>query len=116
MDRNSYIGLLLIVALVIGYIYMNAPSEEQLKKEQMAKDSVAMVQENAKKLAAKVQNDVAKTQVTDTNKTKDTTAKVFKTGDSQLVVIENEELKVWINTFGGKVAKVELKKYKKATS
>jgi len=114
MDRNSYIGLLLIVALVIGYIYMNAPSEEQLKKEQMAKDSVAMVQENAKKMAAKVQNDDAKTQITDTNKNKDTTAKVFKTGDSQMVVIENEELKVWVNTMGGKVAKVELKKYTKA--
>ena len=114
MDRNSYIGLLLIVALVIGYIYMNAPSEEQLKKEQMAKDSIAHVQDSVKKFAAKVQNDTAKTQVTDTNKVHDTTAKVFQVGESKMVLIENEELKVWVNTKGGKVAKVELKKYTKS--
>ncbi len=114
MDRNSYIGLLLIVALVIGYIYMNAPSDEQLKKEQMAKDSIAHVQDSVQKFAAKIQKDAAKTQNPDSLNAKDTTAKVFQTGDGKMVMLENEELKIWVNSLGDKIAKVELKKHKKS--
>lgn len=44
MDRNSIIGLLLIFAIIMGYSWYTQPTEEQLKKLQAQKDSIALVE------------------------------------------------------------------------
>ena len=48
MDRNSIIGLSLIFVLLIGYFFINQPSEQELAIQKRVADSIALVKENEK--------------------------------------------------------------------
>ena len=43
MDRNSYIGLGLIFALLIGYFYINQPSAQDLAMQKRAADTIQTI-------------------------------------------------------------------------
>ncbi|MBK9061260.1 MAG: hypothetical protein IPL81_15835 [Flavobacteriales bacterium] len=43
MDRNSIIGLLLIIAILFGYQYLTMPSAEERARMQHEQDSIAEV-------------------------------------------------------------------------
>ncbi len=43
MDRNTVIGLLLIVAILIGYSVWSRPSKQELERMQRQRDSIALV-------------------------------------------------------------------------
>lgn len=103
MDRNQVTGLLLIMAMLLGYQFFVAPKVEPnqpIEKTQTAKASVA-------KPAA-------------TPTTVDTSALKAAAGDfasaatgiAQEVVLENKDIKVTFSTQGGKVKQVLLKNYK----
>ena len=40
MDRNSLIGLVLIGGILIGWLILNGPSKEELRKKQQLQDSL----------------------------------------------------------------------------
>ena len=43
MDRNSLIGMFLILLIVLGYGYLTMPNEEELKAMKHKQDSIALV-------------------------------------------------------------------------
>ena len=43
MDRNSIIGILLIIAILFGYQYLTMPSAEERARMQHEQDSIAEV-------------------------------------------------------------------------
>jgi YidC/Oxa1 family membrane protein insertase len=121
MDRNSYIGLGLIFALLIGYFYINQPSAQDLALQERTADSI----QNIKVLEAKKQEQLAVFAA----KQKDSLASVMKTdsaalknvyggfsgnviGEEKILIIENAELKISFSNKGACIKQVELKNYK----
>ena len=52
MDKNTWIGFALIAAIVIGFSFINRPSQEELAERKRVQDSIALVQ--AQELEAKL--------------------------------------------------------------
>ncbi len=137
MDRNSLIGLLLIGAILIGWLYWSAPSKEEIAKREKTRDSLLVVQkeEALRSLAAEKQNnlsdssfatsgitagiaaDTSRVVLTDSmrNVIKKNSYGVFSKaadGETNTITIENELIKVHLSSLGGRIFSVELKKYK----
>src|SRR5438477_87267 len=123
MDRKSIIGLLLIGAILIGWMFITKPSPEQLAKQkaQYQADSTAQfaAAEKAKKDAALA---VAKTLSSagvsaamladSSSKMNDSVKSILKkqtygdfadaaSGENKIITIENELMKVNISSKGG---------------
>jgi YidC/Oxa1 family membrane protein insertase len=128
MDRNSVIGLSLIMVIMVGYFFLTRDNVDEIEAAKRRQDSIAMVRNssdsalNAAEMAkiaaatAATQNDT--TNASDTNKTV-TPAGVFgrfAQGESELVTIENDLIKVQLATKGGHPYSVELKNYKRVKS
>jgi YidC/Oxa1 family membrane protein insertase len=114
MDKNTFTGLFLIMAIIAGSIYFLKPSEADLKKEREVQ------RQDSLKKAGLAKADKAKpTANFDTGKTAKVDSNLLKmpfgaasVGKQEFVTIQNEELIVKLSTQGGKVASVELKNYK----
>ncbi len=93
MDKNSISGIVLIMAMLLGYQYFFAPKEPvQVKKEVAA----------AKKVSPASKSNTAVAVVADSS------IQVKE----QLYTLENENLRVTLSNFGGKLVSVQLKNYK----
>ena len=93
MDKNSISGIVLIMAMLLGYQYFFAPKETaQPKKEVVA----------TKPTKATTKTDSALAVVADSS------VQVKE----QLYTLENENLRVTLSNFGGKLVSVQLKNYK----
>jgi YidC/Oxa1 family membrane protein insertase len=121
MDRNSIIGLSLIFVLLIGYFFINQPSEQELIIQKRVADSIAMVKENEKiqlSREAQLKNDTSKK--SSIVEKVDTSLLIAQYGElhTQLfgyekeVVLENESLKVTFSNKGGRIKQVQLKAFK----
>ena len=44
MDKNTWIGFLLIAAIIVGFNIINRPSEEEIAERQRIQDSIAVAQ------------------------------------------------------------------------
>ncbi len=116
MDKNSYIGFFLIVAIMVGsYFYLKAPAD-QIRKEkakQEQQDSIRRADSLAKvKAAVGTKSDTSK-------KTAGIDSAILKApfgaatiGTEKLITLENKELVVKLSNRGGRVYSVELKNYK----
>ena len=104
MDRNSTIGLVLIGLIITVFSVMNQPSEAEIKAEQK-KEAAA-----AAKKAEKKQNKAAQATTTATSTSVNNSSQVVKKGE--LTTIENNELRIELNSKGGMLAGVYLKSYK----
>ena len=132
MDRNTIYGLLIIVAIFIGFSIYSSPSKEEQAKAQHQRDSIAAVNianaVKAKKDSAvivkdtikKVEKDskvaVAEVSKNDSAVVADKNSKfgVFASsanGVDKEFVLENKLLKVKIAKKGGRITSVQLKKY-----
>jgi YidC/Oxa1 family membrane protein insertase len=124
MDRNSLLGLVLIGGILIGWLILNGPSKEELKKQKQKQDSL-MQADAAERSKAEAQAAVASIKAVDTAEVhinKDSIANinlkntyrdfvVAAKGDNKQVVLENSKIKVVLQSKGGNVASVELKEY-----
>ena len=45
MDKNTIVGFLLIAAIVIGFTWLNKPSEEEIAQRKRYNDSITLVQQ-----------------------------------------------------------------------
>ncbi len=129
MSRDNIIGLVLIGAILLGYSIFMAPSkEEQLRKKEQ-RDSIAKVEMAARQIEQDQQK--AKEQALAEQKKEevlllsDSTANdslkseylqglygpfgVAATGEQKFIVLENDLMKLSLNTKGGSIYKVELK-------
>lgn len=128
MDKNSIIGLLLIGGILIGWMLLTKPSEEQLAAQQRYNDSIAQVEALAAKAqqaaqhkntadagsndSASVLSDSAKAELL-----KQTYGDFIEAskGEDKTITIENDVMKLYITSIGGRIASVELKNYKTFT-
>jgi YidC/Oxa1 family membrane protein insertase len=124
MDKNSIIGLLAIGGILIAWLLLSQPSKEQLARQKQIHDSITLYQEQ------KLKEDLASTDkrnnttVTLSETTNDSISNYRKkqefgvfsdalTGQDQPIIIENDLLKATLFPKGGRIASVELKKYKR---
>lgn len=125
MDRNSIIGLLLIGGILIGWMFYTQPTEKEKLRLKFVQDSTAQFTQSQKIKEATQKNSV-QTPVTISNNagtTNDSIKNIIKkqmygdfadaaTGENKTIVIENDLMKVHVSSKGGRIASVELKKYK----
>lgn len=136
MDKNTGIGLVLIVAIVMGFTFLTRPSQEEIERDNRKKDSISNIQKKqvAEDIAiANTDQAVEKEQspVTDffsaniSSKTDSITSNSTDSLDSldpqitsnqpkeQIISLENEIVKIDFSTKGGQMLSAQLKNYKK---
>ncbi|MGB3867968.1 MAG: membrane protein insertase YidC [Flavobacteriales bacterium] len=138
MDRNSIIGILLIIAILFGYQYLTMPSAEESARMQQEQDSIAEVaiRKQAQHADSALSQQQHSTQGTtsvpavanDTTTVADSlnadstlAARQFDrlgifgpsaNGSNEVITIANEHLQIAINTFGARPNVIRLKEYK----
>jgi YidC/Oxa1 family membrane protein insertase len=128
MDRNTIIGLLLILAIFIGYTIYTSPSEEEKLRRQYVQDSIARVQEQQIRYRDSIQRLRQNTETQPQESTpnaelpNDTTVqeKLYDklgyfakagVGEQEYFTLENEKIKLKISNVGGKIINAQLKEY-----
>lgn len=138
MDKNTIIGLLLITAIIIGFSIFNRPSQEQLATQQRMRDSLALV-EKERAVATPIEDTLEQgvTELTQgssavdffgaTQAVSDTTVTSAPaltdslsptapaTRVEQSIVLENEKVRILLNTHGGSIRSVQLKEHLRHT-
>jgi YidC/Oxa1 family membrane protein insertase len=93
MDKNSISGIVLIMAMLLGYQYFFAPKEPvQTKKEVVATKTIAAATKTSTAVAV----------------VSDSSVQVKE----QFYTLENENLRIVLSNYGGKLVSVQLKNYK----
>lgn len=124
MDKNSAIGLTLILLIFIGFQWYQMPSEEERAEAQRIHDSIAAVEQEQQRLeqesieaaVAEVQNDSTVVAVDDSTANARLQEQFGAFGNAAIgeegtVVIENELLAITLSRKGGHPLSVQLKKY-----
>ena len=125
MDRNTIIGIVLIFTILIGFSYLNRPSEEEIEAARRRQDSIVQVEASrAKEAEVQAQIKAMEQDAQPENITESDSAVVSKngrdqfgafgeaaTGEEKFITLENNLMKVTISTKGGKIYSVELKDY-----
>ncbi|RME94198.1 MAG: membrane protein insertase YidC, partial [Bacteroidetes bacterium] len=130
MDKNQIVGIVLIFTLFIVWQQFFAPTPEQLEAEQAYRDSVALVQQQAETPpVAQLDSLVDTLQSTQDDDTSvgssDSVLLLQRTGiygafagatigTAATEVLENDLMRVSINTKGGQITEVLLKEYQQA--
>ncbi|ASB50060.1 membrane protein insertase YidC [Alkalitalea saponilacus] len=130
MDRNSITGLLLITLILIGFWFINKPSQEQVEAMRQQRDSLRMVEmlEEERRLSEEVRKEAEATPVSLTDETvtiteNDTVQQQrarqmygqlspFVSGEQEFFTLENEKIIMTFTNKGGRIYSVELKDYK----
>lgn len=123
MDKNTIIGIVLIFLVIVGFSWLNKPSEQQLEQRRQYQDSVRTAQ--IAEQASKAQEEQVKNQIDNLSESNlpDSVKKakmaeigggfaVSLSGKKESVVLENSKMRVELSTLGGYAEKVTLKEYK----
>ena len=124
MDKNTWIGFLLIAAIIVGFTMLNRPSKEELAARQMKQDSIARVQKleaEAQRLSEALQLAAAEaSQQPETVSAEETQERLQAAygsfagaaeGEEQWVRLENEHVRLTFSTHGGTIERAELLDY-----
>jgi hypothetical protein len=121
LDKNTLIGFSLILALLVGWAYFLKPSDEEIEayKRQQDSTNIAAIQQDSivRTSIDSLKNNAVLSASTDTaiaNETFGTFAKAAQ-GTEEFSSIENNDLKITFTNKGGRIYKVQLKKYKTYT-
>ena len=109
MDRNTGIGMALILGLFFFWVKLNAPSEAEIKLQKHKQDSIKLVQakvDSLKKLGAPAE-------ILDTTKNTVLSSSTIDTTDTPVVLdsLSNDLLTVKFSNKGGRINSVLVKKY-----
>ena len=122
MDRNTIIGLGIIGLLLVGYSIFTKPQREAQLAERSRLDSITRVEQiRAMETARQAETHVI-TDETGENTTRDAESMErlsgelgdfanAATGTTEIVVLENEQVKLSFSTLGGRPYTVQLKQY-----
>ena len=107
MDKNTITGFVLIAAVLIGFSWLNKPSEEEIAQQHL-QDSIATVQ----KKKAEQQAAAKKTAQLAVSRADTTTAfhEAMK-GTAQKITLKNNKLELTFNTKGATVEKAVIKDF-----
>lgn len=122
MDKNTWIGFLLIASIIVGFSLLNRPSKEQLAERQRINDSIAYVEQ------LKQQEIILEQQMQAAQQTQETAVDATllrqqmqaaygpfapaAEGEEQQIVLENSKVCLYLSTKGGRIARACLKEYK----
>ena len=126
MDKNTWIGFALIAAIVIGFSFINRPSQEELAERKRVQDSIALVQAQemeAKLISEEIAQQLAVEKAAQAGtQTADELAQQVAAvygpfapaaqGKEGYITIQNEKISISVANRGGRIAKAELKEYK----
>ena len=123
MDKNTITGFILMALVLIGFSWYSRPSEEQIKA-QHERDSIAAVQnesptpdpsrDGGEKAGALLSSDSEALALTGERREDLDSASILfaaSQGTAQRLTLENDLIRVTINTHGGLIEDVELKNY-----
>ena len=107
MDKNTLVGFVLIGAVLIGFSYLNRPSQEEMERVQHYQDSIQTAQLEAARLEAQAAAQSVQAL------TLDSTSLFFgaNQGTEQFTTLENNLVKVTFSNKGGRVVSATLKDY-----
>jgi len=136
MDKNTFTGLLLIIAILIGSFILNSPTEEDIAEQKRLRDSVAQVEAQKERIDEE-RNQIEELQ---TEKEEPNTAAIAvanssldstlvdsiqdiqakqlygsfassTNGEEQIYVLESDVLKLTFSNKGGRLISASLKEY-----
>ncbi len=107
MDKNTWIGFLLIAAIIVGFTMLNRPSKEELAERQRQQDSIALVQASIAEAMRLTDSITAaeEAQAPAAVEVKETKP------EEQWVTLQNEHLRLTLSTYGGAIQRAELLDY-----
>ncbi len=130
MDKNSITGLLLIGAILVGFFFINKPSQEEIERQTAIRDSIAQVQNQkaleeiaqAEALAAETKQeaiteantvDALVADSVNTSKLKNMYGSFAEAaqGENEFITLENELIKIKLATKGGRIYSTQLKEF-----
>ena len=114
MDRNTFTGLFLILIILVGSTFLMQPSDEDIKREKakQSQDSIAKVKKAETPLMVQDSTKTVVVPALDSTLIKAGPFGSAQSGSIEPIVLENELLRVKISPKGGRIASVELKKFK----
>ncbi|MBO5674142.1 MAG: membrane protein insertase YidC [Paludibacteraceae bacterium] len=124
MDKNTWIGFALIAAIIVGFSFLNRPSQEELAERKRVQDSIALVQAaewEAQQQSAQIAEQLQAAQNANTPTPELLAEQIANLygpfapatqGKEGFVTLENSKIKIAIDRRGGRIAKAELKEYK----
>ena len=122
MDRNAIIGFILIFLVIIGFSYLNRPSQEQIEAQKQYYDSIARVKQSQ----IEEQQAAAYLQQTEENKALAEESDSLRQarlasrfgefsgavqGSEEFITLENELMILKISTKGGRIYSAQLKNF-----
>lgn len=124
MDKNTILGFVLIFLIILGFSWFNKPSQQQLdaaKEQKRLSDSIAITnaaqQKNAA-FAADTAANVAGKERTAASSSDTTNQKLnfgtfapFSSGENKYSTVGNDLLELTMDSKGGRIASVRLKKF-----
>ena len=120
MDKNTWIGFLIIAVIILGFTWIQRPSKEQLAERQRIQDSISLVrmaEAEAQRISDSLQlvaGEAQKEELVSSEQQKERVQAAYGTfaeaaqGEEQWVTLENEKLRLTLSTLGGRVARAEL--------
>lgn len=114
MDKKTILGLVLIFAIVVGFSYLNRPSEEEIARLEAQRDSIARVQaqEEAQRLAEEKARAVQDSAFRNPN-TAATADTLFRVeGEAKEVLLGNDKLLIKFNTLGAYPRSVQVRGFR----
>ena len=107
MDKNTWIGFLLIAAIFTGFMMLNRPSKEELAARQRQQDSIALAQQVMAE-AQRISDSI--TAALETEAPASVEVKESKP-EEEWITLQNEHLRLTLSTYGGAIQRAELLDY-----
>ncbi len=124
MDKNTWIGFLLIAAIVIGFTWIQRPSKAELAERQRVQDSINIARitaEEAQRLSDSLQlvaSQTTQTEAVSPEQVQERIQAAYGTfanaaqGEERFVTLQNEKVRLTLSTLGGRIKHAELLEYK----
>ena len=106
MDKNTWIGFLLIAAIIVGFTMLNRPSKAELAERQRVQDSI-MLARQAMAEAQRLSDSIAAAIEIPEQETKVEENKP----EEKWVTLQNEKVRLTLSTYGGAIRRAELLEY-----
>ena len=108
MDKNTWVGFLLIAAIIVGFTMLNRPSKEQLAERQRVQDSInlaRMAQLEAQRISDSIQMTLEAAEESIAVEREETKP------EEEWVTLENAHLRLTLSSYGGVIQRAELPEY-----
>ena len=125
MDKNTWIGFLLIAGIIVGFSMLNRPSKAELAERQRQQDSIQAVRMEERKaqmktaeLTQQAQQAVAEPEALTETEVANRLQEAYgpfaiaAQGEEEHVVLDNGKVRLTISTLGGEIKRAELPEYK----